>query len=85
MSFIKQLLSHSDYNSTKTDQNGKIDADFPDVDYLHKMKEHFCDWLNGFIISDAKVFRKMSNCLRPSSRFLDQSNFFLWERAKSEL
>jgi hypothetical protein len=43
ISFIKQLLSHSEYNWTKSVQNGKSNADFPDVDYLHGMKKHFCD------------------------------------------
>ncbi len=33
ISFIKQFLTHLDYNQRKTVQNGKSDADFPDVDY----------------------------------------------------
>ncbi len=49
ISFIKQLLRYSDYNETKPTQNGKGDADFPDVDCLHGMKKHFCDVLNAFI------------------------------------
>ncbi len=43
ISFMKQLLSYSDYNETKPAQNGKGDADFPDFDYLHGMKKHFSD------------------------------------------
>jgi len=33
----------------------------------------------------AKVFGQISNCLRPSCLLLNRSNFFLLERAKSEL
>ncbi len=42
-------MSHSDYEQTKPVQNGKSDADFPDVGDLHGMKKHFCDWLSSFI------------------------------------
>ena len=37
------------------------------------------------IICDAKVFAQMSDYRRPSCRLLNQSNFFLLERAKSKL
>jgi hypothetical protein len=38
-----------------------------------------------FIICGAKVFGQMSNCVGPYCRRLNQSNFFLLERAMSEL
>ncbi len=43
IAFINELLTQPDYNQTKPAQNGKNGGDFPDVDYLHGMKKHFCD------------------------------------------
>ena len=41
------------------------------------MHERWCN--NHQLICGAKVFAQMSNCLRPSRRLLNQSNFFCWK------
>src|SRR5689334_10826157 len=52
------------------------------VHHIHKIENAY---YAHEILSDAKVFGQMSDSIKPYCHSLNQSNFFLMERAKSEL